>query len=422
MQTNIRYLNWSVDRPTDSGQKRFDGTFMQPHRAIPGKSEMDLKRNKTLRRLLLACMLASTTGCIAPKTPVPTLWQKLGIPQSGARFRDGLINRRGNFPGLEKKPPVLALADPANFDPAKPDMIKAAAEIKADQDLKKQKIKAIKFLAEVNCGCYNKDDKVEAAFLAALEDCDPDVRVAAIEGLDKAAGECVKCRTGCETTCCTKKILAKLEDIANGMKDGCYKEPVEEIRAAARALACKCPPPAVEPIVPEELIAPEPEKPPPPKKPPTEGERNLQEGAEDNEDAENVEATETSYRLSDSGYGEYDISPVVVGAAHQVASRDRSATTFSNSDSGLDRIANPDQLVKSHVVAYRKSLGELLVHLPEAYELNAGWTAIIVDEEGNHSLAKITDVGGRRILLAIDKPLEMRISDGDQIRLGLVSR
>ena len=54
--------------------------------------------------------------------------------------------------------------------------------------------------------------------------------------------------------------------------------------------------------------------------------------------------------------------------------------------------------------------------------MSAGWTAIIVDEQGTHSLAKIIDVGGRRILLALDKPLEMVIADGDQVRLGLVSR
>lgn len=394
---------------------------------------MDLKK-KLLRRLLLGCTLASTVGCVAPQTPVPTFWQKLGVPQAGARLRDGLVNRRGNFPGLEKKPPVLALADPANLDPAKPDMIKAAAEIKADQDLKKQKIKAIKFLAEVNCGCYNKDDKVEAAFLAALEDCDPDVRIAAIEGLDKAAGECSRCRTGCETTCCTKKLLKKLEDIATGCEKGCYKEPNEEIRKAARALICKCPPLEVEPIVPEELIAPEPVEIPKPvvPVPKTEGERNI---PRTDGNVEEVEAA--SYRLTDEYYGEYDVSPVVVGVSHSAKEND----TFNLSDTsgvsgqwqqpnssaassaeGADRIANPDQLVKSHVVAYRKTLGELLVHMPDAYEMDAGWTAVVVDSDGNHSLARIIEVGGRRILLAIEKPLDVKISDGQQVRLGLVSR
>lgn len=386
---------------------------------------MDLS-TKQLRRLLLACMVAASTGCIAPQTPVPTFWQKLGIPQSGARLRDGLVNRRGNFPGLEKRPPVLALADPANLDPSKPDMIKAAAEIKADQDLKKQKIKAIKFLAEVNCGCYNKDDKVEAAFLAALEDCDPDVRMAAVEGLDEAAGECTRCRTGCETTCCTEKLLKKLEDLANGMEKGCYKEPVEEIRAAARALACKCPPPPVAPIVPEELIAPDPV--------PGLVEDPLIEGKQGgDEEKVGFEPEEVSYRLSDEGYGEYDLSPVVIGATHQVISRgngQRSSVAVTSASERQaqatafagDRIANPDQLVAGHAVAYRRTLGELLVQLPEAYEMGEGWTAIVVDESGNHSLAKITDVGGRRILLVLDKPLHMNINDGSRIRLGLVSR
>jgi hypothetical protein len=396
---------------------------------------MDLKK-KLLRRILLGCTLVSTVGCVAPQTPVPTFWQKLGVPQAGARLRDGLVNRRGNFPGLEKKPPVLALADPANLDPAKPDMIKAAAEIKADQDLKKQKIKAIKFLADVNCGCYNKDDKVEAAFLAALEDCDPDVRVAAIEGLDKAAGECSRCRTGCETTCCTEKLLKKLEDIASGCEKGCFKEPNEEIRKAARALICKCPALEVKPIVPEELIAPDPVE-IPKVEPLIEGEKNILDN--DGGTDEEVQPQEASYRLTDEYYGEYDISPVVVGVSHSA----KKSNSFKLSDSieptentrtstlsveqpassqSIDRIANPDQLVKTQVVAYRKGLGELLVHMPDAYEMDAGWTAIVVDEQGSHSLARIIEVGGRRILLAIEKPLDVKISDGQQVRLGLVSR
>ncbi|MFO1064925.1 MAG: hypothetical protein U0892_13755 [Pirellulales bacterium] len=140
---------------------------------------MDRPYRKPIARLMLASALAATVGCVAPATPVPTVWQKLGIPQATARLRDATVNRNGNFPQLEKKPPLLKLADPANFAPEKPEMIKAAAKIKADQDLKKQKIKALKFLAEVSCGCYNKDKAVEKAFLAALEDCDPDVKLAA---------------------------------------------------------------------------------------------------------------------------------------------------------------------------------------------------------------------------------------------------
>lgn len=385
-----------------------ESTFHGAAVSNQGKNEMDLNFKKRAYRLLSAGLVAATCGCVAPKTQVPTFWQKLGIPQAGARMRDGLVNRRGNFPGLEKKPPVLALADPANLDPSKPDMIKAAAEIKQDQDLKKQKIKAIKFLADVNCGCYNKDDKVEAAFLAALEDCDPDVRMAAVEGLDKAAGECTQCRNGCEVTCCTKKILEKLDDIANGMEKGCYKEPVEEIREAARQLACKCPPVCEDPIEPEELIAPPPE---PLSKP-----KQL------------IEGDEVTYQLSDQRYGNYEVPPVVVDASHLSPDANIPAS-YNLSDSGKatvpsksDRIANPEQLVKSQAVAYRKNLGELLVQMPDAFELDTGWVAIVVDEQGKHSLAKIIDVGGRRLLLAVDKPWDVEIAQGDRVHLGLVSK
>jgi hypothetical protein len=383
--------------------------------------EMDLKKHQ-FRTLLVSSLLAAT-GCVAPQPPVPTVWQRLGVAQAGARMRDGLVNRHGNFPGLERKPPVLALADPANLAPEMPDMIKAAAEIKQDQDLKKQKIKAIKFLAEVNCGCYDADGKVEAAFLAALEDCDPDVRKAGIEGLSKAAGECSRCRTGCEVTCCTKKILKKLDDIANGMEKGCYKEPVEEIRQAARLLLCKCPVPSPDPIVPEELIAPEPQK-----KSSTPPRESLPEEAELG--AEVIEVTKVFFSLSDDAYGEYDLAPVVVGASHSSGRPARSvssskATTTAAVDrrtTSVDRISNPEQLVSVNVVSYRRSLGELLIQLPDAYELGEGWTVIIIDEAGNQSLARISDVGGRRILLDVERPTQMTLHDSGRLKLGLVSR
>jgi hypothetical protein len=386
-----------------------------------GKSEMDFSSPKRLRRIYLACLLASTVGCVAPAVPVPTVWQKLGIPQTGVRIRDGILNRQGNFPGLEKKPPLLKIADPANLEPGKPDMLKAAAMIKQEQDLKKQKLKALKYLAEINCGCYDKDGKVEAAFLEALEDCDPDIRTAAIEGLSKAAAECSKCRSGCEITCCTRKILEKLHDIAYGTKDGCFKEPVADIRQAAKALYCKCPPPAVEPIIPEELIAPDPA--------PVMEEAPLFEGRPR---AEAVDAKEVSYNLSDSKYGSFESRPVKVGVAHHETQLNTAATAARAGSSPLrsladaktpvvERIANPEQLVASRVVTYRKSLGELLVHMPDTFEINPGWNAIVVDSMGTSSLATIADVSGRRILLSIERPDVVQISEGSQVRIGLIA-
>lgn len=359
---------------------------------------MDLN-TKRLRKLCLTSMLVFSTGCVAPKTPVPTFWQKLGMPQTGARLRDGLINRRGNFPGLEKKPPVLALADPANLEAGKPEMIKAAAEIKQDQDLKKQKIKAIKFLGEVNCGCYNEDDKVVAAFMAALEDCDPDVRSAALTALCTTASGCTKCSAGCGPNCLSKEILEKLEDMAHGCVDGCFKEPEADLRQAAKGLLTQCPPLPEDPIEPEELIAPEAE--------PLQEKKPLIEGS--------GAVTTSSFRMDDSS--------VSYTSSRRVRQQPSGGVSYGISDKlTSDAVSNSENLVQSTAVAYKRGLGELLVHMSDSFELDTGWTAVVVDARGQHSLAKIIDVGGRRLLLAIDSPESISIRAGESVGLGLVSK
>lgn len=361
---------------------------------------MDLTRQFTVSRTVFAFALLTSIGCVAPQPPVATVWQRLGIPQAGARLRDGLVNRRGNFPGLERKPPVLAIADPKNLEEAKPKMLKAAAEIKQDQDLKKQKIKALKFLGEVNCGCYNKDDKVEAAFLEALEDCDPDVRLAAIEALDEAAGNCPKCcRTGCETTCCTEKIHKKLQDLAFGVEKGCYKEPVEEIRDAAKALFCKCPVPCSEVPPPEELVAPEPAE------RPSEGGRP----SEGQGDTASHKLESAIFSLSDSN---------------------RQSTRLVSTELAVDSwqsrlkelITNPELLVKARTVAFNQSLGEVLLQMPEAYDLRAGWSMVVVDAEGNVAKGRIEEVGGRRLLLTLEEIGSLRPQLGSDVRIGVISK
>jgi hypothetical protein len=360
-------------------------------------------------RVATACVLSSLAGCVANPIQVPTVWDKLGIPQATALFRDSTINRSGNFPNLEKKPPLLKLADPANLAPEKPEMIKAAAKIKQDQDLKKQKIKAIKFLAEVNCGCYNKDDAVAKAFLAALEDCDPDVRKAAIEGLCVAAGNCTKCRTGCETTCCTEDILKKLQDIATGVDaNGCCKEPIKEIRTAAAAAIRKCPCPPAKPI--EEIPAP----------PPSEIEEiTAPEGKESSSGDSRTPKKESastgqpssihgvSYRVQGASFVE-GAEPVIV------AKRGNKPT----SESGP--IANPDHLISARVVTTKPNLGEVLIELPDTYQLKLGWTMVLVDGNGTNQLAKVSDSSGRRILLAVDGELKASVRVGGEVKVGLV--
>jgi hypothetical protein len=364
-------------------------------------------------RLVAACLLGSFVGCAANPLPVPTVWDRLGIPQAAAGLRDSTVNRSGNFPGLEKKPRVLKLSDPANLKAEKPEMIKVAAKIKTDQDLKKQKIKALKFLAEVNCGCYNKDDSVAKAFLAALDDCDPDVRTAAIEGLCEAAGNCSKCRTGCETTCCTEEILKKAQDIATGVDaKGCCKEPVKEIRIAAAALVRKCPCPPAKPIeeVPappaieiEEISPPEAESLKPEGLKPEGGKSDLK--PEKSTGGPSID--KVSYRVRDSKALPGN-EPVIV--AKRVVRRSESA----------EAISNPDQLISARIVSGNSQLGELLIELPDVYKLGDGWTMVVVDSTGKHQMGRITEASGRRILIALEGSMTLSTESNQLVKMGLV--
>ena len=226
---------------------------------------------KNLKRLggklapaAIACLLCSGNASAAdviatPATSVTsaqpnTLWRFMGIPQGIRKIRDVSVNRRGNRPGLERKPPIARIADPANLESPNP-AIKAAAEIKQAEDMKKQKIKAIKYLATIGCGCYDKDGKVTEALLAATDDCTPDVRMAAIEAIkDAASGEC--CRKCGSTSCCNEKVSKRLSEIAYERDDsGCPLESSAEIRAMARKTLCICCPggPPTGPIE-EEII------------------------------------------------------------------------------------------------------------------------------------------------------------------------
>lgn len=209
----------------------------------------------------LAISTASTVQAQVPAAPQPTIWRFMGIPQGLQKIRDVTTNRRGNHPNLERKPPLKRIGDPANLESENP-AIKAAAEIKQAEDMKAQKIKAIKFLAKMGCGCYNTEDKITDALIAAMDDCTPDVRLASIEAIEEtASGEC--CSKCGSTSCCSEKVTKRLSEIAYERDDsGCYLEPSAEIRkAAAKALCICCPNRATGPIeedVPtEELPVPE---------------------------------------------------------------------------------------------------------------------------------------------------------------------
>ena len=166
-----------------------------------------------------------------PAAPPPTIWNSLGIPQGVHKIQDALINPLGNHPKLERKPALKQIADPANQESPNP-AIKAAAKAKADADLAPQKIKAIKYLGTVCCGCAKNKDEVKEALVAALDDCTEEVRYEAALALCHCAGNpCTTCNGG---SCCDAKVMNKLLKVSEG-KDaqGCWLEPSARVRAAA---------------------------------------------------------------------------------------------------------------------------------------------------------------------------------------------
>jgi hypothetical protein len=179
---------------------------------------------------------APAPAAAAPAVSGNTLWHWLGIPQGYNKVRDARVNRSGDNPDRERLPPLKRIADPANLYSQNP-AIAAAAKIKSEEDLAPQKIKAIKYLGTVGCGCY---EGVREALLAALGDCTEEVRYEAAIALCQVAGNPCKHCDG--TGCCNAAVMNKLNDMAYGQDaKGCCKEPSERVRqAAANALnACR---------------------------------------------------------------------------------------------------------------------------------------------------------------------------------------
>lgn len=194
--------------------------------------------------LLLTSVLTAQEAVLAPPPPpTPTLWNFLGIPQGVRKVQGAVRNPRGNHPGLEPKPPLRAIGDPMNLF-SKNDAIKQAAKVKQEEDLKPQKIKAIKYLASIGCGCYDKDGEITKALIAASEDCTEEVRMVTMEELyNLSSGQCCgRCGTNC---CCKEPLLRKLAQIAYEKDEfGCYIEPSQRVReGAARVLQSCCPNP-----------------------------------------------------------------------------------------------------------------------------------------------------------------------------------
>jgi hypothetical protein len=172
-----------------------------------------------------------------PKQTLPEFLGLTHVLETVGGCLTNIRNRLGAiWPGLEAKPPVLAITDPANLQSDNPAVAEAAA-VKAEEDAAAQKAKAIEYLASIGCaGCY---PGIEDALLAALDDCTEEVRFAAANGLRASAAEpCKNCRT---SACCGPKIREKLEKMAYDQDaNGCYVEPSDRVRRVARLALCNC--------------------------------------------------------------------------------------------------------------------------------------------------------------------------------------
>lgn len=181
----------------------------------------------------------NVAGPSTPCCPHQTLWQFLGLKGAFtdiAKLIEALRNCLGSsFPGLESIPPLTAITNPANMNSSNP-AIAAAANAKADEDQAGQKIKAIRYLATLGCsGCY---PDIEDALLAALDDCTEAVRYEAAKAFRELSGSsCATCKT---KSCCSPKVRKKLDEVANKMVNGCYKESSARVRRMARLALAGC--------------------------------------------------------------------------------------------------------------------------------------------------------------------------------------
>ena len=172
--------------------------------------------------------------------PKQTLPQFLGIVGACEHVK-GLLNRLRNrlgaiWPGLEAKPELLSITDPANMESDNPAVASAAA-VKAEEDAAAQKAKAIAYLASVGCaGCY---PGIEEALLAALDDCTELVRFETAKALRSTAT--MPCKNCCRSACCGPKIREKLMKLAYETDEqGCYLESSDRVRRMARLALANC--------------------------------------------------------------------------------------------------------------------------------------------------------------------------------------
>lgn len=188
----------------------------------------------------------TTLIAIAPPAPQVTPLPDLlgisgmfkGICAGSHTLTTRIQSRLGSrFPGLEPRPPMVPITDPSNMsDSASPSM-QAAAEMKQQQDMAPQEVKAINFLARM--GCSKNYPNVENALLSALDDPNETIRYEAVKGLRSSNGS--PCQTCSATSCCSEPLRQKLHSLAFDRDDtGCFKETSARVRRIARLALDGC--------------------------------------------------------------------------------------------------------------------------------------------------------------------------------------
>ncbi len=413
--------------------------------------------SKQFAIISLIGLLTAAAGCqapVPPQAPVTTLWQKLGIPQGFQRFRDASLNRRGNRPGLEKKPPLLRLTDPANLEsPVK--AIQAAAEIKMKEDLAPQKIKAIKYLASVGCGCYDEEGKIEEAMLDMLKDYTEEVRLEAVNAIASAAGTCGRCYDGCSPTCCKPQIFKRLYAMAHEVDDdGCPIEPSAEVRrAAARAVsACGAvPQPEEDSNGDDEEPLEEKEEESSEELPPVEPEKATEElppaaSAElkakvhvarvprndDQPEAEKPPVNELTPASSPVDLNAPSSDPILIqqkAPAPLVVAPQSYVETSDSEQRSVDlagpvaaRVGTsaPAGMIGGTAVATRNG-NFVAVELPDEFDVTAGEKLLIMTTNGMTAVGELTEASGKYILVRSSELPNLGISVGTKLFLGMVA-
>jgi hypothetical protein len=370
---------------------------------LTGRKTMAQNTRKVRSRLGLSVLVLACSGCVVPNPPVPTIWQRLGIPQADSAFRSGVLNRNGEFPQLEKKPPLLPISDPQNLASENP-LLKNAAEIKKDKDLKPQKIKALKYLASVGCVCPSEKDKVEEALLQGLNDCDCEVRLAAMEAICAAIKSCGPCGiNACGSSCCTEAIRKKLDEMANKTDDkGCFVEPSAQLRRMAAAVLAACPPEEKKPS-PEKSIKGEGDE----EKSEDDAEPSPSDAADD---AAEYESEPVRVKVSSADYGDLEVAPVV----YQTPVKSATATSAFTEE-------QKKNLVQCVRVESAVDEDQIVLVLPGVFSLDVGGKMAVVADNAEVTMGEIVAVDSSKVTLKLANTLQKQhlISKGASV--GLVA-